>query len=276
MPLTLPDIDPTADVAFVLERLVVDLRERLTNAMKKKVGVFLSSSPSYFDMDQGDFVCRLPELSKKNKAEPPAIAFSNIKIIRDRTAYNATPTYVPTRFKDCAGAMVDGYQLQNPLEIVDIQMEVHLFETTNPENLIELERRFFQYVDVYPYLFIPEDKEDRVGPNDQCVLDRLKDQWFSAPRVDLEVPGYFVNLLMPIDQDIFDNSIRGNTNDLFVGRTVLYVQQIPLADGVVLGERELFKAVSVDITAPEYPDDIDEETTTLSTISVGDFKECDE
>jgi hypothetical protein len=276
--ITLPDIEGVKTYfEFVLERLQVDMQKRISNKYGKKVVVAFTTHTDYFDADQRTFVCKPVMIGEGENAHAavPAIALSSMNWSWNRVVSANSFTYTEHTFEDCLGAMVDGYKRGNPIEILDVSFQVTLYEE-QPQRLLRLQRLFFQYLDVCPYLFIPLNF-DRQGVPDDRVLNELKRQWFAFPVQELSVPGFFVKQGIPIDGPVFSTNVRANVDNLYVANSMLLVEDVPAPDGVDQGNYELFNGAEVTIFAVKEDESLeDNQDRVHSTAELGEFKECNE
>ena len=109
-----------------------------------------------------------------------------------------------------------------------------------------------------------------------CLLDKLKDQWYGAIPGPADVPGLFVKQGIPIDQTVFTTNIRPSIDNLYSAETTILLEEIPLPDGIVLGNLERLQAITVDLFGIEAGENFeDREDEIHSSIEVGDPKECE-
>lgn len=274
---TIVDEAPESVMEFVLARFLTDLRCRLQNALEEKLTVAFTTHTEYFDADRKRFVCEPPASGEDNDApaEVPSISLGEFTWERNSVVFKDDFTYTPCRFEDCQNDIIDGFKKGNPVEILNVGITVKLFHE-HPNKLLNLQRRFFQYFDLHPYLFIPLDFANRAGVTDDWLLNELKKQWFAFPIQDLDVPGFFVKQGIPIDAPTFTSSLTASTDNLFVAGSQILVEDVPVADGLDLGNFELFRAAKVDIfTAKPGEDFEDVRDNVASKVEIGEFKECE-
>jgi hypothetical protein len=272
MTIPLPELTEPDIFTFVLERLLVDLR-RAVGAKYPARGdgrlvVAYVTHTEYYDEARRAFVCDPPTriVDKTAVAEIPSISMGRFIWTRNRMIYSEGYSAIPTSWTAEDDSKACGLQKRNPVEFLDVQVTMRLFEN-KPQELTRLQRLVFQYFDLHPYLFIPADLRDRSGVTDPCVLMRLCDQWFKGE--DLEVPGIFVKQGIPIEQTVFTSNIRASIDNLFTAETTILVEEIPAPDGLALANMPLVQDVDVGI----YEYKLDEPDVLVASIDLEESEE---
>jgi hypothetical protein len=251
-PKIVPVEGPEEILEFVLSRFAVDLQKGMRLAMDDDtIVVAITTHTEYYDPTLGGMVAAPPTTTTAAAASVPSISVGqDVAIVWNRILHRNQYQKIPKRFKNTNNVFVDGFERMMPVEFVDLEVGIRFFHS-KPNHLVRFQRAFIQYLDIFPYLFIPDDLTNRNGITDVDELQALLEQWWAYPMQDLATPGIFVSQELPIDKRVFSTKLRANRSNLFAAESHIEIMGIPLPNQLSLGNRELFNAYRIPISNKE-------------------------